>query len=368
MVNFINGLLGSLLISGLICLPVLAKQDCQALVESNNNPNLIMAYGQGRSVDEAKRMALREIVESLQANISSRLQMTTEIDGNKVRIHGKSEIKISANMTLENASRNCFIQIAKDNFMLAYQVDQRSSIEKLTQKITSSHDTIKPKRYVFNGLKPLLSGQFVKILLEKVNQNPGDGQEQRYNVRLYRNLNGWYLAVGNINQRLNSADLPTLLKWNKSGDITLHIISRDRQARVYSLHQGEDFTFNVTSSQPGFVTLFNLYDDGRVSQLLPSHKIEQRLTLPKNADFGAVLLEGNKAALDTYIAIVTAHEISSQFSMLDQDGGINRGEATYVLDKFMNWLSQQEVIAINSINVHTTTQEDNDTMQYMRQR
>ncbi len=337
-------------------------------MESNNNPNLIMAYGQGRSVDEAKRMALREIVESLQANISSRLQLTTEIDGNKVRIHGKSEINISANMTLENAQRNCFIQIAKDNFMVAYQVDQRSSIEKLAQKITSSHYTIKPKRYVFNGLKPLLSGQFVKVLLEKLNLNPGDGQEQRYNVRLYRNLNGWYLAVGNINQRLYSADLPALLKWNKSGDITLHIISRDRQTRVYSLHQGEEFTFNITSSQPGFVTLFNLYADGRVSQLLLSQKIEHRLSLPKDAEFEAILMEGNKTALDTYIAIVTAHEISSQFSKLELDGGINRGETTYVLDKFMNWLSQLEVIGMNSVYVHTTTQEDNDTLQYMHQR
>jgi len=163
-------------------------------------------------------------------------------------------------------------------------------------------------------------------------------------MRLVRRHKNWYLAHRKIEPLLplTSDDVANLLVPYQSNKITLTPSNTE-------LREGAVFSFTVQARQDGFVTLFNVYENGEVFIVEPNQRVKanQKITIPdpkSESEMVAGLLTPGKPSTDLYVVVYSDNE--GDFSSLKRLGQqLSRDEDHFKFDELLEIMVQHEFSA-----------------------
>src|SRR5690606_40989348 len=130
-------------------------------------------------------------------------------------------------------------------------------------------------------------------------------------LRLERQHGGWYLVAMGEQVRLRPGQVLDVFHIDSSPRLLL-TLSRHGQADddLAQLIAGEEFTLSLHSSEAGYVSIFNVYGDGRVANMALNQRVEAGapLTLPEEGMvFQSALFVEDQASEDVYVVMHTNH-------------------------------------------------------------
>ena len=151
---------------------------------------------------------------------------------------------------------------------------------------------------------------------------------------------------------------PELTEKQQSVNLQLKTLSDDRGYN--RLRAGDFFAFKVEATEEGFATLFNIYQDGRVSVLEDNIEISSSIEIPgpeaqeRGEMFGAYLIEKGKPTRDLYMAVLSKRPLlTSNFQKILEANPPVRGEESYQIHRLLNWLksNEEEIVDLDVISV-----------------
>lgn len=163
-------------------------------------------------------------------------------------------------------------------------------------------------------------------------------------MRLVRKDKTWYLTHNRIEKLLplTSDDVANLLIPYQSDKIMLTPSNTE-------LREGAVFSFTVQARQDGFVTLFDVYENGEVFVVEPNQpvKANQKITIPdakSENEMVAGLLTPGKPSTDLYVVVYSNNQ--GDFSSLQRLGQqLAKDEDHFKFDELLRILDQHDFSA-----------------------
>ena len=331
---------------------------CQNAALTQRPSYIVVGYGNGEALGEAKSRALQDIAETVSASVKSSSKGHSQKSGMKTSRSFQEEFEISAKVQISNAVRECLDQNDPSGLIhVAYKIDQRPPLSILSNKILGRWNGATPETINWHGPSALTNSSAAKQLEHNLTKNPVAGQTQTLSMSLYRKNGQWYLEVETEYVQIPEEMLGSLLHWSSTNNSP----ARVEMVKFNSDHpkgkksnrylEGDEFRFRVKTSmeEPFYLTPFNVYPDGRIAQMTDSVEISGDTMFPATGIFSAALLEPGKSVKDVYIFIISKSSINNvQFEKLRPDSGIASGDNSYQLDEFVKWIDTLDMVSIVS--------------------
>ena len=155
------------------------------------------------------------------------------------------------------------------------------------------------------------------------------------NIKLQRKNKLWYLIHKNSIQELPIEFFEKLYTSVENQDIKFKPSKK-------LLKDGDEFYFNVTPKQDGYISLLTVYEDGTVTTLLPNIKVKKNKTIQlPDENYEAVLEAGlvkqNQPTYDLYVAIYSNKRLHlSRFEQASEE--LSKDENSKKFDELINRL------------------------------
>lgn len=322
------------------------KPLCTDIMSQPVKPDHVRGFGEGETFRAAKLSALQDIAERINVSITGSTQTRTSLESGEAERAFVEEVSAQSSVNLSDAEEACAGQRPEDGRWFAvFEADTRNPIQRFGVSLAKvighvSDVTLTGNRYF---LESEVADQLRSVL---------HGQARREGVaaidlRLERQHGGWYLAAMGEQVRLRPGQALNVFHINSSPRILLSL-SRHGQADddLAQLVAGEEFNLTLHSSENGYVSVFNIYGDGRVANMALNREVQggEPLTLPdEGMVFNAALLEKGKAAEDVYIAMHTKQPFrETQIQQLRENAGLVSGENSYSLHTLLRTFEQVE--------------------------
>ena len=139
----------------------------------------------------------------------------------------------------------------------------------------------------------------------------------------YMNKN-WYIKYANTQHILSPKSFDTFFNTIKNKNIILSSAQREYQ-------EGEGFHLNFNIKKDGYLTLFNIYEDGRVGLIMENEFRKKKSmfsfpSLKSNQEFYAALNSENRDAKDMYVAILSEKKLNLSQFKLQKIENVNQDE------------------------------------------
>ncbi len=243
------------------------------------NATIYYGEGSGNSYAEAKRKALEDVASQISVVIDSKIEETQSAENNKYKKNFKVHSIQKTKVNLEDYE--IVEKIKKDNqFFVKIKYDNIPSLDKFASKTPYTKEQIK------NGIKK----DFAKSL----------------GLELVRKNRKWYIKYKNILQKLDKKDFYFFFKTTNRKDLKISLYNKRRNI----LHNGDEFSFLIKSAKSGYITIFDVYEDGTVSILAKNLKIDKKRKLifpdeDSDSVLEASLLQNQKETFDMYVVLFT---------------------------------------------------------------
>jgi hypothetical protein len=256
----------------------------------NENKSIYIGYGEGKSEKEAKQNALDDIASQISVNINYSFKKEVNLSSKKYQknISQKSIQKARANLNDWELLR---LEKEKDKFYVAIKYENIPSLDKFAKKTKLKKDDI-----IYSIKK-----DFGKSL----------------GLELIRKDKRWYIKYKDIAQLLETKDFERFF------------ITKENKALYFALNRnilydGDEFYFKLKSKESGFVTIFDVYEDGTVAILYKNVKVSKNKykNIPdiKSEFIPIAGLLNNKETIDLYIALFSKKKIIlDEFAMADSE-------------------------------------------------
>ena len=302
----------------------------------------IRGYGEGENFQQAKVEALREIAERIQVRVTGRSVSSTHMAGEDASASFLSTATLETTLRIDSAVQVCSHHSVKgDRWHAVFEFDSRSAVQRL---IATLNETFHGQPVVLDGNPYLLESQLVNELRAGLT---GKGAEDAMTVwvALKRLHGGWYLSAGEHQVRLAPQDILQAIHFTGSQTLLLSLIKKTgASASVDQLLEGDAFALRVDSTQSGYLSLFNLYADGRVSVLSANGLVtanKAEVVPQEELTFEAALAETGKATRDLYLAVLSDEPLPpSTLHQLRLGQGLVEGEDSYQLPILLGLLKQ----------------------------
>lgn len=315
---------------------------------------VVRGYGQGDSFAQAKTEALRDIAERISVQVSGSSVSQSSLMNGEEGSHFQSTARIETSLQIAQAQQLCADQgDPTGRWHVVFEFDTRSPVQQLSAALNRQYQG-RPIR--LQGNDWLLGSQLVNGLRAGLVHSEG-AEAVAVPVALRRQHDGWYLTAGDHQARLAADDLLDAMHFPGTAELALTLIRTvDRSSALEQLQEAEQFSLRVDSATGGYLSVFNIYADGRVSVLIPNEQIQQGAVamLPGGTlTYQAGLLERGKATRDVYLAVVTAERIQpGTLHLLRENRGPVTGEASYQLHQLFALLEDEQP-AVASMVVST---------------
>jgi hypothetical protein len=243
------------------------------------NATIYYGEGSGNSYAEAKRKALEDVASQISVVIDSKIEETQSVKNDKYHKNFKVHSIQKTKVNLEDYE---IVEKRKENnqFFVKIKYDNIPSLDKFASKTPYTKEQIK------NGIKK----DFGKSL----------------GLELVRKNRKWYIKYKNILQKLDKKDFYLFFKTTNRKDLKISLYNKRRNI----LHNGDEFSFLIKSAKSGYITIFDVYEDGTVSILAKNLKIDKKRKLifpDKDSDsvLEASLLQNQKETFDMYVVLFT---------------------------------------------------------------
>ena len=307
-------------------------------------------YGRGDSKQEAVQNALLEISQQIKISISATLDLKEqEIDGkfkerftNKIRTHSSILLKEAKTVKSEK-EKNSFYILKKYAYTtplwfetrlveappfskigFGYDVKQNIAIENAKKDLESQGIVISK---IVTPLKSEKVGEnyFIAISSQQIptlkcinTQNSFLSKSSyiqsinklvncKYDYKLNYLNNSWHLQYKIIDEIISTKDFNSFFINVKNKNLTL-------KSTKYFLREGEGFSFSVKSNINSYISILNIYDDGKVGIVLNNKSMKQNKTIiypskESGQEFIAMLNHPNIPTKDIYIAFASKDKI-----------------------------------------------------------
>lgn len=243
-----------------------------------------------------------------------------------------------------------------DRHFVEIVLDRRPAPVVIAEKIRNSLGSA-PQAVTWQGPETLINGDLTGAI--ESNLLSDDGKTVSVELHLERLDERWYLRVRlegdeSFHVVLDEPDFAKLFGF-ESGDreevIQLSLRPLDILRGYNRLRVGDYFVFEVATRSKGYVTLFNIYEDGRISILdenLPAEK-DASIKIPtdeeqaKGAAFMAFPIEHNHPTQDLYLAVLSTSPLpTSGFQRLLEESPPVEGESSYQIHRLLRWLDEHQ--------------------------
>ena len=312
----------------------------------------------GNSQTVARDRALQDITQRISVTVTSQTQGSEQLIQGEAQDTYKSQFQLSSTATLENAQPLCTDNNDPTGMIhVAYQVDRRLPLTALADRLKQTLGDPLPAAIDWLGPRTLVNSQAVAELSQKLTNASGK-QRLKLPVQLYRKEGNWYFSAGGAVVQVSAQEFPRLLNWHTQpkSDLTLSIKTVDEaQATSLRLKQGDTFVFELTGTLSCQITLFNIYPDGRIAQLMESLPLTPpMLRIPEQADayFEAATAIPGEVSQDIIMALCTSAPLTAlSFARLTPNGSMVQGQQNYNLDTLISWLDTQDVLEMSSLKL-----------------
>lgn len=322
------------------------QSPCAGQVNVSQDPALVRGYGQGLDFTAAKLSALKDISERINVRIRAETSTKTQMKDGDVSRSYTSTATLSSEIEVDNAA-----QVCADNkdpsgmWHVVFELDTRPPVYRLGQVLAASYRS--PRSVTFSGNQHLTQSRLVADLRAAMIRPSATGEPVTVPLRLKRQHGGWYLIAAGEQIRLRDADLMRALHFSGSPEVLLNILGdQDVSGGLAQLVEGEQFSLRVDSVSGGYLSLFNIYADGRVAMLganlqkLPGEPVvvpEAGYTLE------AGLLHPGQPTRDVYIALLTEQPLNdTTVHQLREGRGLVSGEDSYQLESLFTVLERAD--------------------------
>jgi hypothetical protein len=281
----------------------------------------IIGYGESENIDDAILMAKKEIAQSIQTQISSENTFEQTVINDKlnknsnIRTTEKTDVILNDLVELkrEKISKKWYIALKYNNLPFTKKFVNLIQHEKLADENQNTYLAQSP---LINSLNNEL-----KIKL---------------NYTLFRNDSGWNIGYQNKCLRLNKFDFEKLFYSSPS-----HIVSVKPSKE--DVIEGEQFFFEIKSSQNGLFTILNITENGEVFVIASNRKIKpnnkELFPSPSSAvELIAGLSNKKEPTIDLYVVLLSENTIDlSRITSAKETIQIN--ERNYKFDEALNLMN-----------------------------
>ena len=264
--------------------------------------NYYIGYGISSSEARAKRIALKDISEQISVKVNTELYQNTSVKNEMVNREFTSKSSVSSSARIHGYK---ILKSAFDDgrYYVAIGYENIPSIEKFNKKLNS------------------ISITTPEVLNAYLKQAPITNYVSKpVGFSLKRKDGLWYIRYRDIYQVLDKRDFESFFTSVSTPRVEIKTNNDNKP-----LYDGDEFYFNVTSKQKGFVTVLTVYEDGTVATLLRNVPIKKGETkkIPDEkfeSILEAGLVEECKETFDLYVAIFSSKKLFfDQFAQADEE-------------------------------------------------
>lgn len=336
-----------------------------------DSQHFISGVGVGPNEASARQNALADIAQKLSSNV----QVTTRSSVRAVDDYESEsfdqDVLISSDVAIDSAVELCRdVHDPAGKVYLVYQLDKRPLVQRVHSDLLKSWRGAYPENVVFKGPSLLRDSRFFTDLRSRLERSGEGGTSQTVVVDLRRQNNQWVLFVNEsavytvADRHFLTLISPDFRRTVKALDIDvvsdaggrIPVPEDFRFARSVRLRHGENFNFRIASRRSGYVSIFNVYEDGRIANLLENRflKDSQAVVIPEGGAFTSLLLEDGKSTYDVYIGVLTDTPIMlSEFAKLEARKGFLTGNQFYQFDQFLRWFDFVDPTGVATLEART---------------
>jgi len=278
----------------------------------------LVGYGHAATLQEAMAQAKEEIALTLLSKVESRFTSHSTDDESR----SVAELKVTSKLNLQNLKTLKQEQVANTFFVaLSYENLDFASRVKRDLNISTCQDE-KLGRYIPQSVlhKKLMASLGCKL-----------------DFKLHRQNSAWYLKYKEHLFLLSDKEFEELYATQKSSSFTFRA-SKD------VLLDTESFWFEFETKESGYITLLDVYENGIVTLLSPSTKIENNIQIPSKESshtFVAGVVQEGVDTHDLYVALFTKEPLDmSRF--IHADGDLTSNEKAYKMDELIELLNSHD--------------------------
>ncbi len=309
-----------------------------------SNSNIYYGYGQGLTKKEAYQNAASEISNQLKVEISSIFKIEDRVRNDNVTNFVSKHITSNSHSILKNIKiiestkdNNIFYILLEYNYTTPRWYESRTVEAPLFSKLGYGQAYRQSK--AINMAKEDLKSQGIDILKEvkprkseiindtyfvavsyrrvpKLECHPSQNEflsktslvqeankltncQHDYQLRYFNNA--WHLSYKKISEKLTPRELSSLLINVDSKEVSI-------ETHKYDFHEGEGFYLNITSKKSGYVSVLNVYRDGRVGVVLKNKIVNDNANFSfpskeSGQEFVASLITPSVATKDMYVVL-----------------------------------------------------------------
>lgn len=334
---------------------------CLQISLQNKNSALKVGYGSGRSVAAAKQLALYDIAKQLEVNVSGSEESTAKKTNNNVNTQFNQNVKSRATKILTSVDIACSdTNDPTGLYHFALRYDQRPLVDIFAEQLAAQFWQQRPATIHWQGPSLIIKSDFIEQL-EKRLTDKNSTSKATMNVLLFRKNQQWQLIINGVVRILHANDYKQLINWNALNSIynnkTVNVQLQNEFGKNLQphLYDGDDFHFKVKSSITGYLSVFDVYEDGRVTKIRENLKIKNTIKLPEHkGSFSAGLLKPNQATRDQYVFLITKDKINANsfHQLMLETKGTNESN-NYSLNTFLQWIDKQPISVATALEVET---------------
>jgi len=317
---------------------------CTDVMSQPVKPDHVRGFGEGESFRAAKLSALQDIAERINVSVTGSTQTRTSLESGEAERAFVEEVSARSSVNLSDAAQVCAQQRPEDGLWFAvFEADTRNPIQQFGVRLAEVTGNV--SNVSLTGSPYFLKSEIADQLRSVMQGLARRDGVASIDLRLERQHGGWYLVAMGEQVRLRPGQVLDVFHIDSSPRLLL-TLSRHGQADddLAQLIAGEEFTLSLHSSEAGYVSIFNVYGDGRVANMALNQRVEAGapLTLPEEGMvFQAALLEEDQASEDVYVAMHTTQPVrETQVQQLRENAGLVSGENSYNLHTLLRIFEQ----------------------------
>jgi hypothetical protein len=329
------------------------QSPCLQIALQNKNAAMLLGYGNGKSVGEAKQQALYDIANQIEVDVSGESRRSTQRNNHGVKSQFSQQIKTRASSLLTSVDIACSdTNDPSGQYHFALRYDQRELADIFTDKLIESFWQGKPSKIEWQGPSVIVNSDFIKQINKHLIDKKSS-QQLSIQIKLFRKDNAWYLALNNVIKRIQGNNFTQLLNWDSLTTADIHVSLQNEFGKAISpqMQEGDEFRFLINAKQSGYISVFDIYEDGRVIKIRDNMPFNKALTLPEHqGSFSAGLLVPNQSTRDQYVLLITKDKLDSKaFRQLMVEENSIQEQKNYTLNLFLFWLDRQGVLASSTL-------------------
>jgi hypothetical protein len=269
--------------------------------EVPSDANLSYGFGQGNSYQQAKDNAYHDLAKSIESRVISEMSSSKEFKNGKLSKSASSNMTSLSDIVFRNNVTINKSEKIEGKFYLEVQYDPTSFAQKLSHWLKGSQCN--------NKLHPYWSNT---ALL----QNWVEQHQCLPHIDIERFAGGWQITNSSGHLVLPEAQYNHLFFNHHSSSLSVESTS----AR---LNEGDYYFINLKTQKAGYLSLFQVYEDGSTGVLLENQLVSKRTDIEfpdkKLYDGIEALLNQGNETYDTNIALLCPNKIdTSRFEKLDE--------------------------------------------------